>query len=99
MMNIKRFIFFMLSIIGLFTPTDVYSQEIKNINENTPVILQHSYDFQNDRNAFIAETKATDNDAELSHYSHYSHSSHYSHTSHRSHTSHTSHRSHYSSRY
>lgn len=49
-MDIKKLFFSILSIIGLTAPTAVYAQEIQNIDVHTPIILQHSQDFQNIKN-------------------------------------------------
>lgn len=90
---VKKLFISVLSIVGIITPTSLYAEEIKSINENTPVILQHSQDFQFNK-SFITGSNVTSNkNVDLVHYSH---SSHYSHTSH---SSHRSHYSHYSSSY
>ena len=91
-MNFKKKIGILLSVIGIITPTTIYAEEIKNINETDPVILQHSQEFQHNRAAIVNSPAVSKNEnVELNHYSHYS--------SHYSHSSHNSHRSHYSSRY
>ncbi len=91
-MTFKKIAGLLLSVIGIITPTTIYAEEIKSINETDPVILQHSQEFQHNRAAIVNSPAVANNEnVELNHYSHYS--------SHYSHSSHNSHRSHYSSRY
>ena len=91
-MNLKKIASLILSVIGIVTPTNMYAEEIKNINETEAVILQHSQEFQQSRASIVNSSLTSGNEnVKLTHYSHYS--------SHYSHSSHSSHRSHYSSRY
>lgn len=95
-MSFKTVVLTLLSIIVIITPSDIYAKEIQSIPEGSPIILEHSQDFQITRHAII--TSNSNNGIDTPFY-HYSHGSHYSHSSHYSHTSHSSHRSHYSSYY
>lgn len=63
-------------------PTESKVAKISNVNQNTPLYLEHS-------------SAISSNPADIIQSQHYSHSSHYSHYSHESHQSHYSH---YSSR-
>ncbi len=90
-MTFKKIAGLLLSVIGIITPTTIYAEEIKSINETDPVILQHSQEFQHNRAAIVDSSAVSNNGNVELNYSHYS--------SHYSHSSHTSHRSHYSSRY
>jgi len=79
----KLFVLF-LSLLGLanviFAPGNKF-KVISQIDESTPLILEHAKDFQ---------LKNQNMDRLAWHYSHYSHQSHYSHYSHESHYSHYS---------
>jgi hypothetical protein len=80
--NMKRLIISALALVGIANAAHVPSGEskllaISNIDESTPLILQHAKDFEQ-----------TNKKVEVAY--HYSHRSHYSHYSHRSHYSHYS---------
>lgn len=91
-MNIRKIYLSLLAILSIFIPNAEASDELIDINsidQNTPIVLKHSLDMQNNSIVFDNE-KSEVNNHRLYHYSHSSHSSHYSHRSHYSH---------YSSRY
>lgn len=90
-MSLKKIASLVLSVIGIITPTTIYAEEIKSINETDPVILQHSQEFQHNRATIVSSSADFNNENVELNYTHYS--------SHYSHSSHSSHRSHYSSRY
>lgn len=86
-MKLKQLTAAILSIFGVTTPVSVFAQHINSVEDSTPIVLQHSQDFQLSR-SLIADYHVKDNDkVDLYHYSHASHYSHSSHSSHRSHYS------------
>ena len=79
----KKILALLLSIVGYssaahLSDNDIKLQQIANIDQNTPIILEHAKDY----------VKQNKEHVELAY--HYSHRSHYSHYSHRSHYSHYS---------
>lgn len=85
-MQMKKVIAAVCSVIGITVPATSQAHFIDSVDENTPVILRHASELQNN-NIVIDSGFDEPESGFLYHTSHYSH---YSHTSHRSHYSHYS---------
>ena len=92
MKRIQHVLVTIFTMLGFIAPISTEANQYITIEEETPIILKHDIELQQEK-AFNLNEIHEANETALYHYSHRSHRSHYSHSSHRSHYSH------YSSRY